>query len=307
MSGNTPDDAPTGESAELTPAVTPEPNPVVTAEAGTQARAAAAPPRAWWKVPVAIGGAVVSVIGALWTFYEIKDEFFADTSRHSSVTIAVQPYPATATEFAVPVTTDFGDFPDSDGTCSETQRTWLAEAGHAITSRLIVDLRNTASEGAMVVVKDFSVTGTRTTDDERYLRVICDSAPTPVTPLRSARLDATTPQGVAVLSANAFGATSDGLPDTPVAWNLAPGETGQLVIRVFSRAAVTGELVATVLVGESAQMTTVQGASITTLPLVDDGATYLNAGEGLRCVRETDDQTTECDLQDVVAQLTAGE
>ena len=299
----------TPDPAEESPSAPPGAE-TVSSPPGTAEPESAAPAPARRGVPsnrtikkwLTVATAALTVIGGIWTVYEIKTELTRDKSNFSSLMLSAQPYPVTATEWALPLATDFSSFPASNGVCGEEQQVWLQERGLRVTTRVVLDMRNTASEGPMLVVKEIGVAGERRPSDDVRILVVCDSAPSAATVLRSARLDATREDGVAVLSAATFGAVSDGLPDTPVAWNLAPGETGQLVIRLSGSQQVSGTLVATVLSGTSARIVLVDHGSVTLRPLLDSGLTYLDAGQNLRCLREQANELTSCVLEEVLNQ-----
>jgi hypothetical protein len=206
----------------------------------------------------------------------------------------------------VPVSTDLTAFPAGSGdVCSAEQHAWLEANGAPITTQVLVDMRNTASEGPMLTLKDFSLSGERSTDGgAKSIRIACDTAsPSPLR-VQAARLDATSESGVAVFAAAAFGATNEGLPDTPAAWNLAPGETGQMVIDVFASVDVTGELQATVMSGDESRPAPLgEKAAVHVVPLIDGGRTYLRAGSTLACLTEVSGEALACDAGEILGSI----
>lgn len=55
-------------------------------------------------------------------------------------------------------------------------------------------------------------------------------------------LDASSSTSIAVFSADAYGIQRKGLSDLPVTWNLAPGETGLVLLRIGSTVGYEGTL-----------------------------------------------------------------
>lgn len=261
--------------------------------------------RKTWAVVGLIIGVLVPFLGYVWDGYGVLGEFRRRPTGAGTGEIRATPYPAGQTEWAVPVSVDFARFPKSTSGCREDQRLWLASAGTRVSTRFLLDMRNTATEGGMLVFRDIGVVGERTGDADPRVLVVCDPEPRAKSSLRWARLDATTERGVAVLSADVFGATSEGLPDTPVVWNLAPGETGQLVVRISSRVPVRGTIAATLGAGRSATRISVEGGEVTAVPLVDGGASYLSAGDDLRCLTESVAVAVDCDPDNPVLKALA--
>lgn len=252
---------------------------------------------------------VVSGVSFITGVIAVLPIVFRDASSVQALTVEVNAYPATATEWALPATSELTGFPSGEGdVCTPDQAAWLEDHAEPIVTHVIVEMRNRASEGAMLTVKDFAFTGERTSGAKRSLRVVCDTSPQDSIRAQPARLDATVDGGVAVFSASTFGARTEGLPDTPAAWNLAPGETGRMLVRVYGGSAAVGGLGATVLAGtESTALSPDENAvEIIVLPLIDDGLRYLRAGEGLRCIDERTDESADCTVEELLAASTAG-
>lgn len=265
-----------------------------------------APPkttRKGWTLTAKIITWTISIVSFATGIIAVVPILFRNASSFDALYLEVTPYAGSRTDWALPVDADFAAFPAGSGdVCSAEQRAWLEANGTSITTEVLVDMRNTASEGPMLTLKNFSLAGDRSSNgDPLGIRVVCDTAqPSPLR-VQAARLDATSESNVAVFAAAAFGATTEGLPDTPAAWNLAPGETGQMVISVFAGADVTGELQAIVVSGNESRTESLGAAAgVHLVPLIDSGRTYLRAGAGLSCLMEGTGGVEPCDAEHVL-------
>lgn len=266
---------------------------------------AGSPTRKRWITVAKVAGAVISVISFVTGIIAVIPILTRDASNFSSLTIDVTPFPATSTEWALPLDTDFASFPvGTQDVCTADQQAWLADRGQQVTTRFLIDFRNSAADGPMLTVKDFRVVGTREADVPEAILAVCDTAPVSGVRLRAARIDASSDGNVAVYGADAFGLGDEGLPDIPVAWNLAPGEGGQLIINVTSSTAFDGVLDATVLSGTESRTQELGKDTVGTLsapPLFSLGTIYLQAAGALQCRELNGSEALPCDLTEVLA------
>lgn len=254
-----------------------------------------------WKLTGKVLSSIIAVVSLIVGVIAVVPILTRDATNFSALEVIVIPYPATSTDWAVPRTAPFNTFPaGAEDTCSDAQRDWLRTYGTQITSRILVDMRNTASEGPMLTVKDFRIEGERTDVSPAAVRVICDTEPDSSVVIQTARLKSTTDESRAVLQASAFGATTEGLKDTPVAWNLAPGETGLVIIELSAPTTLAGHLTATVLNSDEARHWGFDEFDIALTPLVEDGRVYLRAERELVCVDASGDAPTECEAQHLI-------
>ncbi|KAA9083796.1 hypothetical protein [Microbacterium radiodurans] len=235
-------------------------------------------------------GAAVGVIGAVTGVIGILPILTATESGADSLTLTATPYPASVSEWALPLDADRSTYPnDPDPACTAERQEWLAARAQPIRRTVLFDLRNTATSGPMVGVTDVRIDGERFPHRSEAILVVCDSEPKPPVPMAAARLDASSTGGVAVFSAENYGIQQAGLPDMPVTWNLAPGETGLVVLRIGSSVAYEGTLTASVVEsGRSAPVTISVGEAerLSAPALRAEGEVYLRAGSELVCVDE---------------------
>ena len=207
---------------------------------------------------------------------------FRDASNFSSLTIAAAPYATGAAEFVLPAGTDVSTYPIGEAACSAAQLAWLTERAVPLERRWLLDLRNIASEGAMLALTRFEAVSEPAAGDEG-IRVVCDAAGT-ADRIQAARLTVDEPGATALFEASAFGVSNEAIPDVPVAWNLAPGESGNLVLDLAAIAPTSGTVQVTVHSGTEQRIVAIEGLAFTVPGMVDAGRRYLVAGAaGLEC------------------------
>jgi hypothetical protein len=261
-------------------------------------------PKKKWILFAKVATAVISAMSVITGVIAVIPILTRDASNFSSLTIDVLPYPSGATEWALPLSTDFASYPaNTDAVCGPEQEKWLERNGEQITSRLLIDFRNAATDGPMLTVKDFRVVGIRTVGADPAILVGCSKTPPSGVALQAARIDASNEVNVAVYSADAFGQGGQGIPDIPVVWNLAPGEGGQLLINVASTVRFDGELNATILSGRESRSQQLGQETIGALsapPLIGLGTVFLQAAETLECRELIESAFVDCDLAEVL-------
>ncbi|CAH0301992.1 hypothetical protein SRABI26_04571 [Arthrobacter sp. Bi26] len=159
--------------------------------------------------------------------------------------------------YAVPVDAPFDSFPtrlvpSPDGryfVCSEEQHTWLSRYGRLFVDSVIVDLSNTAQVGAPITVRDFTMHGKTAAAQVPLFPVIC------ITPTGGAiDADTGTLQADGTSTATFSDARADSqdrniVPKSPAAYNLPPGESAILFLRLQVPRDFEGSLAATVSSG----------------------------------------------------------
>lgn len=257
-----------------------------------------------WRLVATVVSSVIGVVSFVTGIIAVVPILTRDATNFSSFTVSATPFPATSTRWALPLTTDFSSFPVAeDEICTAEQRDWLESAGTPVVTRLLVEMRNTASDGPMLALKDFRVVGERAAGAEAAILVECDSAPASVTQVQAAEIDASSEANIAVYSAAAYGVSQPGMPDIPLTWNLAPGETGQQVFGIVTSLGYEGALVATLISGEQSQTVTLgeELGALASPPLLERGRIFLRAAGSLHCLEQGVDGVVECELDGVLA------
>jgi len=225
-----------------------------------------------------------------------------DATNFSSLRAAAEPLGGEL-EFGLPSSAPFNTYPTGTAdACTPAQQKWLEANGEPITTRFLVDLRNVASEGAMLALKSFRGDG-KSGSDAPLIKVTCDPTGGSATSVQAARLLVSDPTQVAYFDKSAFNQTKEGIPDSPVVWNLAPGETGQLVLALFPTASFTGGLDVTAVRGTEQRdfPIEVDGKAKFSVPgLAFGGMTFLQAGATLKCIRLAGSGRVPCELSDML-------
>lgn len=250
----------------------------------------------------AISG-LVATISFITGIIAVVPIFTRDATNFDSLRIEASAL-AGELEFAVPTDAPFDAFPEGPaGACSAEQQAWLQANGRPIVTRYLVDLRNVASEGPMLALKQFRGTG-ESGQGAGLIKVVCDPTGAGAGQLQYARLLVSDPTQIAYFDKSAYGQTAEGIPDSPVAWNLAPGETGQIVLALFPTAPFTGSLELTAVSGTEERqfaITVADGEELALPGLVRGGLAYLQVDGGLRCLQIEGAERVECEPSELFA------
>lgn len=214
-------------------------------------------PRSVKKVSAGIVGAIgiLSGILGIWPF------FFSDNSRISSLDMSVEPFRAEEVfHYALPVTVDLSTFPEGGPVCTPEQKAWLDEHGTSFQRDYLMEIRNTASGGSAISLDSVSGQGESTSPTERRVTVQCNMTGESGVVTEPARVDLTTGAGAFFDNSGQGGGEGRGQALTPLAYNLRPGEVGQVVLTMSSTADFTGSLVAEVTVGKDSEVLPFRGA-----------------------------------------------
>lgn len=140
------------------------------------------------------------------------------------------------------------DFPiGSQNGCSQEQQIWLEDRGQSVNRTVLIEVRNIAAEGPMLVVSEVRGDGALT--ESSVASVLIDCTPWDRAGNGKPALLDLSGNSVAIFDNSLSGDRSEGLPDSPVAYNLAPGETAQFALTLFSDRDFDGVLVATIRSG----------------------------------------------------------
>lgn len=235
---------------------------------------------------------VVSVVSFATGVIGVLPILLRDATGLGSLEVTAAPFEAGPREFALAPDADLASFP-AGAACGPEQLAWLDANAEPLAHRLVLDMGNRASEGSMLALTAFRAETSAAAGDPR-VRVVCES----LTPnVQSARLFVDQPSATAFFGGETLG--GEGRPDSPVAWNLAPGENGTVVVDLLTATGVTGTLQLTAQSGKDSTTVDVDGSDFALPPLVASGARYLLAGaEGLVC-RSIDG--SECTAADLLA------
>ena len=251
-----------------------------------------------WTVAVAVVTVATSVV-SIWPI------IFKDESSASSLKIAMKPFRSElVSHFALPVGAPIETFPSGGPLCSPEQERWLQEHGQQFQRDYLVELRNSAGGGGSLAVSNFRGVAESSTPVQAAYTVECDKAGDGGAVAEPARLLLDSGEG-AFFDKSALGPAGTGQPNTPLAYNLRPGETGQIVLTLSALSDFSGKVVVNVAAGNDASdvaIATTQQEPLqvpgvlsprTILVKVEDG--------GLNCtvVPNPSARVTSCDAQEL--------
>jgi hypothetical protein len=258
-----------------------------------------------WKTKVgriwALAVAVVTLITSVISIWPIV---FKDESSAASLKITMKPFrPGVVSHFALPVGAPIDTFPSGGQLCSAEQELWLQQHGKQFQRDYTVELRNSAGGGGSLAVNNFRGVPTSLTPVSAAYIVECDKAGDGGAVAEPARLLLDSGEG-AFFDKALLGPVGTGQPNTPLAYNLRPGETGQIVLSLSALSDFEGDVVVTAAAGNDVSDVSVvrdQDEKPLNLPGVLSPRTILVKVENgtLRCivVPNPSAQTTSCDAQ----------
>lgn len=215
-----------------------------------------------------------------------------DATGLGSLEVTAAPYEAGPPEFALEPAADLATFPGG-AACGPEQLAWFEANAQPLAHRFSLALGNRASEGSMLALTDFRAVASAASGDA-LVRVVCDSV---VPDVQSARLFVDQPAATAFFGSDTFGGGNR--PDSPVAWNLAPGENGTIIVDLLASSAASGALEVTAASGRDNKTFEITGSDFQIPGLVAAGTRYLLVtDDGLAC-RAYDG--AECTVESLLA------
>lgn len=285
-----------GVTDSLSPEITPPLEEALADEAKQQPRKRV---RKTWSTTVKVLSGTVAVVGAVTGVLSVIQPFGRDLSGLGTLSLTAVAVAGEKTEFALPIS-ELNDFPASETACSTEQLDWLNTHAKPLQQRFRVEMRNNASEGAMLALVDFRADQTQI-EDAPATRVLVSCAPAALpTAVRAATIQVDVADATAQFHTLRNTQQAQASPEVPVSWNLAPGESGTLDIEVTAEHSTVGHLVATVLSSRKSSKVTIKGADFTLPGLWRHGEEYFVVGAtGLECVTATAAKEGACTPADI--------
>ena len=254
----------------------------------------------WTRTKIFVSGAL-ALIGAVTGVISVIPILTRDATNFSHLEIAATPVAGEASEWALPVEALDLEFPVTGTACGPEQVSWLEANATRMQRSFMLNLRNVASEGAMLALTEFRSTAEG--DEDRgpvKIRFVCD--PSGVMPelLYYGKLLADDPSRDAVHVKLQTGAATNSSPEMPVAFNLAPGESGKIPLDLFSRNPVRGSVQATVLSRDEQRTVEIAGSEFEMPALLFGGEMFLfSSADGLSCYRAEVGALVTCTLDEL--------
>jgi hypothetical protein len=254
---------------------------------------ATAPQKKRFSLLAKVISAAIGVIGAVTGVVSILPIVLRDASSVDSLVATVEPIESPLTHlFALPANADWESFPTSVEGCDTDQFDWLAERGTELHERYLLEVANSAKEGAMIALKDFRGEGEVSAAGEQLISVLCDQSGV-TSQLRAASLDPASGEPARYVQNN------PNVPDNPLVYTLEPGETGQIALSLRSAFDFSGEVVVTVALGtEKKDVVLPFGDTLTVAGVSQDPARFTVRGGVLSCIADE-----ECVVEDVIARI----
>lgn len=201
---------------------------------------------------VGIGGFILSALAFSLSLWDAESER-EGASSVDSVEIITYPTGNAFIQFFMPLDTPFEDLPKSPNPndpevfdpCTSEQSDWLYAHGTFVPEYQHIEMRSKAASGAIITLKNFRAEGTQVPHDDPIVVVRCWNSMGSAAPSSPATLRL----GIDEQARFDFEAENDSL----VVYNLAPGETDQLNLRLQTTEIFRGSLRVTVVSGESAR------------------------------------------------------
>jgi hypothetical protein len=259
-----------------------------------------------WKSKVArIWAVIVAVVTVITSVVSIWPIIFKDESSAQSLKVIMKPFRSdTVSHFALPVGSPIETFPSGGRLCSAEQEQWLQQHGVRFQRDYLVEVRNSAGGGGSLAVGNFHGVADSSTPAGAAYIVECDKFGDGGVVAEPARLLLDSGEG-AFFDKSLLGPAGTGQPNSPLAYNLRPGETGQIVLTLSALSDFDGEVRVSVAAGDDTSEVTAATAQKEPLhvPGVLSPRTILVKVEDgvLRChvTPNPSAQTTACDAQDL--------
>lgn len=252
------------------------------------------PNRKRWSRTGVILTTVITVVGTIASVIGVIQVLTRDTTKFSHLQISAEPTSDQVREWAVPEAV-LESLPASRG-CDSELNSWLEVNAEPLQRSLSIRLRNHATEGAMLALIDFRANGAAA--EQRgplAIRLVCDPAGSLPHQIYFGRIDADKPGAPANRMLLKSRAQAEAAVPVPVAFNLAPGESGTLPVELFSRMPATGSLEVTVLNGKEQQDLVIPGSEFELPAMLFGGSMYLLTTEsGLVCLQTERRIIDEC-------------
>lgn len=262
--------------------------------------------RKFWNRTNIIVGVVLGVIGAITGVISVIPILTRDASNFSHLEISAEPVSSGASVWAVPADALRSGFPQGMP-CGPEQLEWLQTHATQIQQSFMLNARNSASEGAMLALTEFRSTADPVANEARgevSVRLVCDPSGTLPETVYYAQLMADDPSQVAAHVKLEAGTAATASPKMPVAFNLAPGESGKIPLELFSRNPATGSVQVTVLSRDESRTIEIEGSAFEMPALLFAGEMYLvTVADGLACVRSDAGALVPCTLDELNSEL----
>lgn len=266
--------------------------------------AAAAPKKPggkfWTRTKVIISG-TIALVGAVTGVISVIPILTRDATNFSHLEISATPITGAASEWAISAEALDQEFPSTGPICGPDQLAWLEAHAKPMQRSYMLNMRNVASEGAMLALTEFRSTAAG--DEDRgpvSVRLVCDPSGSMPELMYYGKLVADAPSLDAVHVKLQAGAAPNSSPEMPIAFNLAPGESGKIPLDLFARNPVQGAVQVTVLSRDEERVIEIDGSEFEMPALLFGGEMFLvTSNDGLSCQRVDAGTLAPCTLDEL--------
>ncbi|WP_307101494.1 hypothetical protein [Arthrobacter globiformis] len=248
---------------------------------------------------------VVAVVTVITSVVSIWPIIFKDESSLQSLKITMKPFRAAdVSHFGLPVSAPIESFPKGGHLCSPEQEEWLNQHGVRFQRDYLVELRNSAGGGGSLAVSHFRGAARSTAPVNAAYTVECDKTGDGGVVAEPARLPLDSGEG-AFFDKSVMGPAGTGQPNTPLAYNLRPGETGQIVLTLSALSNFNGDVTVDVASGDESSEVKVaqeQGAPIEVPGVLSPRTILIKVEDGALVCHVTPNSSAQiksCNTQDV--------
>ncbi len=214
-----------------------------------------APPttkRAPWRLIASIVGGIATLLSLVLGVIAILPILTQNASGVDKLAVDVRPYRSDDVLLFMLPAASVGDFPVEEAasdSCSPRQLEWLDRNATALPGYWFVTITNKATSGNVIGFRDIAGDAKDAGAAAEGLVVECDQG----TANRLAAIVVDTGSGRSAYYDRSRMADAGESPETPLVYNLQPGESGQFVLLILSRQSYNGEVRYTVTSGTDSQ------------------------------------------------------
>lgn len=255
----------------------------------------------WSKASIVLT-TTLTVVGTVASVIGVIQVMTRDSTNFSHLSLSAARTGGEPTEWALPEAAIDSIPATFTGPCDAAGRAWLEANAAPLERRLLVSARNSATEGAMLALTDIrSVPDVGAERGDLSVRVVCDPVGSVPELIYYARVDA---DAASVARHVEIRAASNSAPQVPVTYNLAPGESGQIPVELFSRYPVSGSLEVSVHSGDEQRQVAIEGSEFELPALLFGGDMYLFTGqEGIACLFVDAGTISSCTMEQLAKEL----
>jgi hypothetical protein len=208
-------------------------------------------------------GGIATALSLVVGFIAIIPILTQNSSGVDKLDIEVEPYrPDDILLYSIPVSL-VPELPVEEGdVCGPGRLTWLAANATPVDGYYFVTITNRATSGNVIGFSDIVGVGESTESSGGAIVLECDQRS--ANQIAPALVDVSSGQA-AYYDRSRLEADSN-VPETPLIYNLAPGETGQFVLLVVSTAGFSGDVQYTVTSGSDRRTGTLDLGDVVELP-----------------------------------------